>query len=384
MTRLKILAPERYPWTFNGPRHSRHIIERRAFLPLNRFSTKLEGITIFNPLPFRRFDLTHAFNRIPLERHPFIISFELHLPRAYGLEETAYFQHLRKILAGPRCLAIVAISEHAREIFKQTHQSSPYGAELLNKLTLRYPNVPIPESHHTFAGNTTEHITVAFVGNHFGRKGGCVAVELAQLALSAGFPLIVEIVSSLEVGGAIWTDPVSKSFFDRYFALLDLPNVRWHRTLDNPAVLELFRRSHFSLLATFGDTFGYTAIESLAHGTPVIATRQGALTEFISHRENGILLDLPTSPVGEWVHSSSPHRADKRFESIFAEEVSRLAKQAFEEIVLAVKERDALLEMRRRARETAVRMFDGHSASEFWDEFYVRVLAESSPKQVCQ
>ena len=376
MTQLQILAPTRYPWTFNGPRRSQHVVERRSFVPFNWISPKLEGTTIFNPLPPRRFDLIHAFNRIPLGTTPFVIGFESHLPRAFGLEKTAYFRHLRGILSGQRCRAIVAISEHARAIFQATHGTALAAPELCGKLCTRYPNVDIPETEHDeeMANDMPEHVTVTFVGNHFGRKGGCVAVELARCANLRKFPLVVEIVSSLEVGGAIWTDPASKSFFDRYLSLLDLPNVRHHRSLDNRAVVDLFRRSHFCLLATFGDTFGYTAIEALANSTPVIATRQGALPEFIVHQHNGVMLDLPTNPVGEWIHSSSPIRASARFEQIFAEEVSRLAEQALAEIMMAMQDIGAYRLMRRHAKETARRLFDSRAANDFWDTLYVRAL----------
>jgi glycosyltransferase involved in cell wall biosynthesis len=376
VTRLRILAPTRYVWTFNGPRHSRHIVERRNFLPLNRISQRIEAATIINPWPPRRFDLIHGMNRIPLNPGPFIIGFESHMPRAYGLEKTSYFRQLSRVLAGPRCRGIVAISEHAHRIFRYTHEESPYRDELFSKLSMHLPNIEIPEGDDPLP-ESNEPLRIAFVGNHFGRKGGCVAVRLAQLALARKFPLVVEIASSLQVGGTIWTDPVSRSFFDPYVALLKLPNVRWHGGLDNRSVNELLRRSHLSLLTTFGDTFGFSALESIANWTPVIATAQGALPEFIVHRHNGILLHLPVSELGEWIHISSPLRSTRRFENIFADEVERLAREAFAEIERLVAEPQRLRTMRRRARETAIRMFDSHAASEYWDEQYVAALAVS-------
>jgi glycosyltransferase involved in cell wall biosynthesis len=374
--RLSILAPQRYPWTFNGPRHSEHIVERRSFVPLNWISKRLEGATIFNPLPPRHFDLVHAFNRIPVGRTPFVIGFESHLPRAFGAERTAYFRHLTRMLSSKRCRAIIAISEHAKSIFQETHAGAQ---DLLDKLCMYYPNIDLPEDEDVAKTGLSSRVTVAFVGNHFARKGGCVAVELAKCANAAKFPLDVEIVSPLQVGGSIWTDPPSTSFFDKYFSLLALPNVRYHQTLDNRAVIDLFRRSHFSLLATFGDTFGFTAIESLANSTPVIATRQCALPEFIVHKDNGILLDLPINSRGEWIHSSSPIRGSGRFEKIFSEEVSRLAAQALEEITAAVQDTSAYRMMRRQAKGTARRLFGSHAANRFWDALYVRAVDGKAP-----
>ena len=379
MKQLRVLAPTRYPWTFNGPRRSQHIIERRSFVPLDWISKKIEATTVFNPLPPRRFDLIHAFNRIPLSKTPFVIGFELHLPRAFGMERTIYFRRLTDLLAGERCRAIVAISEHARKIFQDTHEGQPGTRNMLDKLCVYYPNVDIPDDEDLLEDDAPERVTVTFIGSHFGRKGGCVAVELARNANAANFPLDVEIVSSLQVGGSIWTDPASTGFFDKYFALLDQPNVRHHESLDNRAVIDLLRRSHFCLLATFGDTFGFTAIEALANSTPVIATDQGALSEFIVHRQNGVLLDLPTNPHGEWIHSSSSVRATEGFEKSFSDEVSRLAKQALDEIMLATQDARAYEAMRRAAKGTARRLFDSRAANRFWDTLYMRALDEKAP-----
>jgi glycosyltransferase involved in cell wall biosynthesis len=381
---LNILAPTRDPWTFNGPRCSRHAMERRNFLPMNWISKRFEATTVFNPLPPRSFDLIHAYNRIPLGRTPFIIGFESHLPRAFGLEGTSYYDYLRRMLAGPRCRAIIAISEHARRIFRRSHEGSASAEQLLDKLKLRYPSLNIPDFRDSMDDQSMEPLKIAFVGNHFGRKGGCVAVRLAEMALHRNFPLLVEIVSSLEAGGDIWTDPASRSFFDRYFALLELPNVIWHRSMDHLQVNELMRRSHLSLLTTLGDTFGFSAIESMANWTPVIATRQCALPEFIRHDENGVLLDLETTDIGEWIHLASPVRGSQRFEAIFTEEIERLAQAAFDHVVRLASEPGLLREMRRRARETAVRMFDARATDVFWDDLYESVLGQGEYRKQVQ
>ncbi|HML30367.1 MAG TPA: glycosyltransferase family 4 protein [Hyphomicrobium sp.] len=349
---------------------------------MNYVSRKLEGITVFNPMPPRRFDLVHAFNRIPLGTTPFIIGFEDYLPRAFGLEHTSYYRWLRNMLASGRCRKIIAISDHARTVFKSLHDSSPQAQELCEKLSLLYPNVDIPEVPDALAEHDHSEFVVTFVGNDFGRKGGCVAVKLAEMALAKGFPLKVEIVSSLNMGGAVWTDPVSSEFFDRYRALLDLPNVTVHGRLGNAEVKSLLARSHFSVLTTLGDTFGFSAIESMAYWTPVIATRQGALPEFIRHLDNGLLIDLETSAIGQWVHQSSPERASKRFEKIFEDEMQRIANETFALLVELAGQPQKIREMRRRARQTCIEMFDSERASRSWDALYEDVVGHSQASLV--
>jgi glycosyltransferase involved in cell wall biosynthesis len=373
-TRLSVLAPVRYPWRFNSPRTSVHDIAIRTFVPFNKFSQKIEGITLFNPFPLKHFDLIHAFNRIPLGRTPFIIGFESHLPRAFGMEDTSYFQYLVRRLAGPQCRKIVAISDHARRIFAAQHRDSPLFPALEAKLITRFPNVEVPDTADAMLDAPADPLILTFVGNHFARKGGCVAVKMAEMALERGLPVLVHIVSALEAGGSIWTDPPEASFHEPYLKLLELPNVRHHRNLPNQEVTALLRRSHFSLLPTFSDTFGYSAIESMINHTPVIATSQGALPEFIRHGENGILLDLPVNEAGEWAFSSPGERHTERYRKLFASEIQRLAGDAVTALLKVMETPGALAAMRLKAREDAVANFNASDAARFWDDLYLKAV----------
>jgi glycosyltransferase involved in cell wall biosynthesis len=373
--RLSVIAPVRYPWKFNGPRNSIHNIYVRSFIPFNRISRKLDGVTIFNPVIRRKADLIHAFNRIPIGPTPFVISFESHLPRAFGLENTAYYRFLTQKLAAADCRKIICISEHARGIFFKMHRENPMLPILRKKLLLRYPNIPVPTEDDAMADTPLLPLAITFIGNHFGRKGGCVAVKLAELAHQNGFPLIVNIVSSLEAGGGVWTDPPEESFFDQYFRLLSLPNVRHNLKLSNADVLGLLKRSHFSLLTTFADTFGYSAIESMINHTPVIGTSQGALPEFIRDRENGILLKLPVDETGEWLYAApQSERASNRFKRLYADEIERLAAETFSALVSVVNEPGKLASLRRAARADALRLFNENDAAQFWDDLYVEAV----------
>ena len=375
MTELTILAPTRYPWLFNGPRHSANDISRRNFVPVNRLWKRFEAVTVFNPLPRRRFDFIHAFNRIPVGPMPYIIGFESHLPRAYGMEKTGYFRLLSRSLASSRCKRIIAISDHARRTFRATHRASGSLDQLEPKLGMRYPNIEIPETADEMATKPAEPLVLTFIGNHFGRKGGCVAVRLAEMAQEKGMPLEVNIVSTLEAGPGVWTDPARPGYFGHYFALLSLPNVHHSSGLANAEVQRLLRRSHFSILTTFSDTFGYSAIESMANWTPVIGTRQSALPEFIEDGTDGLLFDLPVTELGDWIHSGSPNREGVAFEKIYADEIERLAEQSFAALAGLLNEPAKLMGMRRAARAKAVKLFCSRKANVYWDQLY-QLVAE--------
>lgn len=372
---LNILAPTRYPWKFNGPRRSRHTISNRDFVPFNKISSKIEGVTLFKPWPFQSFDLIHAFNRIPLGKEPFIIGFESHLPRAFGFEHSALYRFMIDQLAGPRCRKIIAISDYARRQFLRQHKDKPWAEALAAKLIVRYPNMVMPESPDLFEEHEEAPIRLVFIGSHFARKGGLVALRMAEKAHRQGIALEVDIVSSLEVGAASWVDPLREEFFEPYWALLrDLPNVHHHGGLPNEAVLKLLGRAHFSLLPTFSDSFGFSAIESMAHYTPVIATAQGALPEFIDD-ENGIMLPLEVDEVGEWAHIGHGDRSSPAYEDLFNKETERLADAALARVQGFHAHPEAYKKMRLAARARAETLFCAEKAAPFWDDLYEEVLS---------
>jgi glycosyltransferase involved in cell wall biosynthesis len=226
------------------------------------------------------------------------------------------------------------------------------------------------------APTATGEITLVFVGNHFVRKGGLVALRVAQLANQTGFPLKIDIVSGLQAGASSWIGPTRPGFLNEYRSLLDtLPNVTSHGSQPNSTVLNLIGRSHFLLLPTFSDTFGYSAIEAMARYTPVIATDIGALPEFIEDQVNGILLPLDKNEIGEWKHEGRTDRHLPAYEQLFRDEIERLAESLLQKLQACVEDRSAYCRMRQKARATAETLFALDDARRFWDALYREVVA---------
>jgi glycosyltransferase involved in cell wall biosynthesis len=64
---------------------------------------------------------------------------------------------------------------------------------------------------------------------------------------------------------------------------------RFLGSLERSAVLRLFRAADASLLSSSWENFPHTLVESLAVGTPVIATAVGGVPEVVHDGENGLL-----------------------------------------------------------------------------------------------
>ncbi|GIU93845.1 MAG: glycosyl transferase family 1 [Gaiellaceae bacterium] len=65
--------------------------------------------------------------------------------------------------------------------------------------------------------------------------------------------------------------------------------VRFLGALDRQGVLTLFRAADASLISSTWENFPHTVVESLAVGTPVVATAVGGVAEIVRDGENGLL-----------------------------------------------------------------------------------------------
>lgn len=295
--KLTVLMTEGHGLRFNSPRVSRHQLVWKRF-PYNWKWRPLDGVAFLDPR--QSFDLLHSFNQIPFTRKPWIVSFESILPRTIGKGEKALRVMLRERLFAENCRKIIAISEYARRkcLFFNRGQRSMEDAT--RKMEVIYPNLPLrTDSPKSYSG---KQVMLLFVGNDFARKGGVVALRLAKKARKRRLPITVHIISKLQGIGTQYTDYPDSARYSSDLELLRGENVIFHGTLSNCEVVTLMARSHFQLLATIDDTFGFSVLEGFSAGTPCMATRVCALPEIITPGVNGHLLSMPTDENGNWIH----------------------------------------------------------------------------------
>lgn len=374
--RLRIaVLKDRYPMQFMTSRHSRHELDWRRFLPFTLFSRRLEAFTLL--APGKPVDLVHSSNRIPLSANKYILSFEDSAPRRFGFAKDNPLTHyMDECIASHRCRRLVAMSHFARRRFLHQHRANPLLPELQDKLTVRYPNIILRDTPDPLRDDDGRALVLTFVGAHFARKGGCVAVKIAQKAKAAGLPIRVNIISPLEMGATVWTDPEREGFYNEYKELLTLDNVDYSARLPNDHMRAKLRQSHFCVLTTFADSFGFSGIEAMAEHTPVLGTRVCALPEVVQDGVNGILIDMPVDALGMWARPAGAARSSAAYEDYFRSEIERIAQSALERLAPLIGDADAIQNMRRAARITAETRFDSHGAAAYWDSLYDEVAAE--------
>lgn len=291
----------------NVPRHSRHQLLRPKRFPSERFDefplekiwVPLESIAMWRN-PVEEYQLIHTFNGIPLfTKKRWIVTFEVLLPYLQSGTNLILKSILKEQLALESCKKIIALSDYARIKIINNLKSWDFLEGIINKLTIIHPNFPVQVSH-TKEYDNSQSLNILFIGNHFGRKGGFCALRLAKKAQDISLPITIHLVSKMEYSQGIWTDFSDKSRYEADLKLLNLKNVVFHGQLPNQEVIELLSKSHFHLLPTLHDTYGYSVIESFSVATPVITTNVAALPEFVYPNENGYLLNLERNQTREW------------------------------------------------------------------------------------
>lgn len=370
-----VIYKDRYQSSFMSPRVSRHQVAPTLFVPFNRMRPQWDGFTVLPPVWGA--DLVHAHNRIPVAARRYICSFESDLPRDYGFSGSSLLRGaMHAALESKRCRRIIAMSHSAKRAFQRMERDPGLRARLERKLMVRHPNVHLGPDTDALAGDDGEHLHLTFVGGHFGRKGGAACVRAAEIALARGLPVTFHIVSTLQVGTSNWLDPTLPGFFEPCISKLGLPNIRFSQGLPNGEVRALLGRSHFLLLPTLGDTFGFSMIEAMAEHTPVMASRLTAVPEVVAHGMNGYLLDIPATPSGEWAYTNHALRHTEEYAARFRETNESLAQQIIERIEPLIGQKAALACLRHNARVTAREMFSAGSQGALWDALYDRVAAE--------
>ena len=322
----------------NVPRYSRHQFLRPKKFPSERFPfpfaqvwQPFESIALWRPVG-EDYQLVHAFNGIiPYTKKPWVVTFEVLLPYLQSETNLLLKSLLKERLALENCRKIIALSDYAKFKFINSLKDWSLLDNVVKKIEVINPNFPVittqPKSYQN-----EQNLEIVFIGNHIGRKGGIAALRLAKKAQLVGFPLTVHIVSKLDYGGNIWTDFPDRNRYEEDLKLLNLDNVVFQGKLPNQEVINLLSRSHFHILPTLHDTYGYSVVESFSVGTPVITTNVAALPEFVHHDRNGYLLNLELNETREWKNLPSPRlkNSSEKYWEILNYTYDNLAEQALQ------------------------------------------------------
>lgn len=355
--------------SFNSSRHSVHKLIRAIPFPLRKIWRPLDALSI--GLPVQAYQLIHSYNRIPYVNKPWIISFETILPRTIGPGSCRLKRILRRRLLLKNCKKIIAISDYAKLRFIKFNQDW-YGLnDAIKKLTIIQPNILVNNCNGK-QYKTGQILKLAFIGNDFARKGGIVALRLASQAKKMGIPIEIHLVSAMKYGANVYTDFPQSSRYEKDLKLLHLDNVVFHKIKSNAEVIQLLTASHFQLMPTLDDTYGFSILEGFSVGTPAITTNVCALPEIVHHDRNGYLLHLDLTEDRNWIQLANRENPD--YWDILDNTYNQLTNQALQ-LILGILNKPEHYEYLSSGAIAQVRNFhDSQVTSQRLDNLYLEII----------
>lgn len=282
-----------------GQRNARFV--ERAMTPLARWLRWLPWADAVTFVPEPGYDVLHTWNAVPLlSRRPFVTTFEDFMPRTPDDRRIGWIERaLRRRLLSDQCVGLIALSDYALRQFRAQHAGFDQLPELLAKTERIYPVAPARRT--TPKRPSSDLLRLLFVGRDFMRKGGPVLLRAHAALRAQGIPVESTIVSSLQWAPDDYVGPPDAAYVAAATRGLAGEGIVHHPSLPAAKVYELMDAADYLVFPTFHDTFGFVAIESLAAGTPVIATETCVLPEVVDPGRNGWLLPFENDDaVGKW------------------------------------------------------------------------------------
>ena len=172
--------------------------------------------------------------------------------------------------------------------------SIPFGANLECNRTL-------PEIENLIDSKSSDICKLLFIGVDWERKGGDIALKVAELLNKKGVQTKLHVVGS-DPEGSMPTFVVRHGFIPKN-------TDEGKKKLD-----QLFSEAHFFLLPTQAEMFGVVFAEASSWGLPSIATNTGGVPSAVRNGINGFTLDVKADPleyaelIGKWYLDRSKYR----------------------------------------------------------------------------
>jgi glycosyltransferase involved in cell wall biosynthesis len=170
------------------------------------------------------------------------------------------------------------------------------------------------------AMRTKDEIELLYIGRDWERKGGPMAVEVAQLLRNGGQKVRLHVVGCRP---ELPAEMIGPEGFVTVHGLL-----RQNDAQESAVLAELFLRSHFLIVPTTAECFGIVFAEAQAFGLPPISRAVDALPSVILDGETGLLFER-TASASAYVERILALMADR---SAY-EAMARRARMRFEEVL---------------------------------------------------
>ena len=184
--------------------------------------------------------------------------------------------------------------QQIKKIFVMSKWAKPDFPDPEHKLEVLYPTTPIKKVK---ARTKNQQLTLFMAGAPAACKGADIlyqAFENVERKFSGQYALSLIMASNYNRQVDFY--PVNEECFDRtrqaYEKSIHKKNVYFERIYPPIVVDYLYRNVDIYVLPTRFDSFGFSILEAMSAGLPIIATNITAIPEMVKPRENGFLIDV--------------------------------------------------------------------------------------------
>ncbi len=274
-------------------------------LPIHRF---LKGSNFYRNTPIvlpSKVDLIHTWNAIPITTKPFVITFELEMPRYFGnisswQRRLGYF-----LLRSKRCKGIYALSQTAAEQAKQ-EMLSLGEKNIADKISYFRGGVALPKDSKLEAkmenvGEFSQNrpLKVIFIGGDAFRKGFVPTYNALSQLVENGLSIEMTFIGQF-LESSYTLKEFSPSAKEWQKKVGETPWIKQSKALPNSEVMSLLAKSDILLFPSFDESLGWVIIEAAMLGIPSVTTNIFAFPELVKHQKTGYVIPINLGKQRRW------------------------------------------------------------------------------------
>jgi len=216
------------------------------------------------------YDLIHCCHCLSKNTDkPWIADIEMISSFAVSKWDTVEGQEkVKKILLDKNCKKIMPWTEHIKKEILKIYP------EIKEKIEVIYPAVPIIKN---LKKPKNKKLKIIFIARSFDIKGGPIALEVLD-----------QLRQKYDIEGIIVSN-VPKKLKVKY------PNLKIYNLIPQEELFKLMEKSDLFLYPSSVDTFGFSLLEAMAFGLPIITINTNytmSRKEIIKHNKTGLIFDI--------------------------------------------------------------------------------------------
>ena len=274
-------------------------------LPIHRFLNKT---TFYRNTPIvlpSKVEVIHTWNAIPITTKPFIITFELEIPRYFGEIKNWQRRLGFWLLRSKRCKGIYALSETAAELARVSmielgeHKIANKISAFRGGVNLPVEELPSSISDQSVAFSQNKPIKVIFIGGDAFRKGFAPAFNGLAKLVEKGVSIELTFIGRF-MGESYALKECSPDPTEWQKRIDETSWVKQINALPNHEVMALLKKSDVLLFPSFDESLGWVIVEAALLGVPSITTNIFAFPELVKHKKTGYVIPLNCGEQGRW------------------------------------------------------------------------------------